>query len=191
MGFLKNLFGGKPDPSNDWDGHMKDIERRLKMAEERQRNPDKAMKQFLESLPACNRYVVIASSKYNQPEYIGDVISRASDLLPWLREKGWDSYVSKGMSIWLETANLESRKLTPLSSSPEAIDFFSREVTDLLQLGKAFVHCPECDAPQSELSTHELNKEKDGNTTSWIEERYCTKGHLVFRKNCEIHFNYQ
>ena len=176
MGFIENFFGKKdiPDiPEYDF---------------------DKAVRDFLLTLPRCSKNLIIVSPDHGETDYTCKVVVDARSLLPWAEheaESVTSSFIEEqvariSLPIWL-------RDYDEADTSYSEIHYYMYKVlrpyvSNFISENMAKVYCLECSSFVSDIKM-EKKDEKGTQPWAWTDIWSCPKGHRLYHEKHELHIN--
>jgi len=162
-----------------------------------QQRMDREVQVFLETLPPCHQFVLVASPELGEGEYSCGVVLSAHELLAWYRKEAemttiysWDAKVRRrAMPLWLGQARANDGQVTDLPRS--AFRDVRGFIADWVEAGQAHVWCYHCESWVDEVIMSKTDESHLGRLgSSWTELWYCTEGHKMHESRQEIRWIY-
>lgn len=156
---------------------------------------EKAVGKYLLEMPRCTARVVVASPRYDNTHYFGEIIVDAEGMLPWAEHHAtavWSSCHNEhaarlALPIWLRGADKADR--TPTYPPEPFIAVMGPYTLDFIQKGIAEAICLECGGIPCDLSRARSNERNAGRSWCWWTDDWrCEHGHLIYHEDHEMHF---
>jgi hypothetical protein len=147
----------------------------------------------MQALPVCSRYVAIINKRFNDNDYECDVILESSKLFPWAQNHsknclsgGYEQVARLALPYFLAAADVSDGRITYLSPSFSSVvkDYVQNFIND----GIGQFHCHICQE-NTKVKIEQLDEINTSFFYKWTEVWTCEKGHIVHKKNHEMHVN--
>ena len=165
----------------------------LSKSHRQQQQMDQAVQAYLDTLPICHQFVLVADPDLSEGEYFCGVILPASDLLAWYCEEPEQTTIysrrakvrRRAMALWLEQAHTNDGEVTDLPRN--AFHDVRGYIADWVEAGQAHAWCYHCESWIDEVAmskTDELHLGKLG--SSWTDLWFCSQGHKMHEARQEV-----
>lgn len=157
-------------------------------------NHAEQVQKYVDALPPCAQYVVIASPKYGDEHYKCDVTVHVERLLAWAAEHAqnvfsgddYNQAAREALPIWLSRAD-KQRKAASFMSAPLA-NVVRDYVSNFIDKADTHVFCPECRGYEQNIRKADFDHKANGNWRSWTSEWHCQNNHLLYRQHHKIRY---
>jgi hypothetical protein len=148
---------------------------------------------YLNALPTCHQFVLIAAPEYGDGEYDCGITVPAIKLLGLYREEikrttifAWDSKVRRrALPLWLEQASTNDGEVTSLPR--DAFPDIRGSIPDWVKADKAPVWCYSCENWVTGIAMTTEDESQIGNLIFvWTDLWYCSSGHKLHEATQEI-----
>lgn len=155
---------------------------------------EKAVGKYLLEMPRCTARVVVASPRYDDKHYYGEIIVDAEGLLPWSEHHATAAWSSRrdeqaarqALPIWLRGADRSDR--TPTYPPEPFIAVLEPYTLDFIQKGIAEIICLECGGIPCDVTRNKSNERSAGRSWHWWTDDWrCEQGHLIYHEDHEMH----
>lgn len=148
---------------------------------------------YLMTLPRCTRNVVVASPRYQDSHYRGEVWADAAQILPWLEHHAKNVWSVGGeeqaarltLPLWLRGADLDNPQPTYLP--PYFVQVLDHYVLDLVHRGWVSFWCTDCLEHHQYICIDERDYQRTGGLSFWTSEWRCAQGHQLYHQEHELH----
>jgi len=157
---------------------------------DRHRRLQRAIEDYLDALPQCHGWVLLASRADAEQGFHCDVTVRTRDLLAWSNQRAdqcivqsfGSEVVSKALPRWLGQASFDDRTVSLLP--PGGFCEIAGEINAWASQGLARVYCPQCRKAFSQIAAAEENVGEAGNALRWWTDVWtCPAGHVLREKD--------
>jgi len=158
--------------------------------EDRHRRLQRAIEDYLDALPQCYGWVLLASRADKEEGFHCDVTIRTRDLLAWSKPRIDQCVVQdfngevvrKALPRWLEQASFDERCVSLLP--PGGFHEIASEITTWVSQGLARVYCPQCGEVVTDIGVAEENVREAGSALRWWTDVWtCPEGHVLREKD--------
>ncbi|WP_207064003.1 hypothetical protein [Motiliproteus sp. SC1-56] len=131
---------------------------------------------YLLTLPRCTRHVVVASPRYKDSHYRGEVWADAAQILPWVEKHANNVWSVCGetqaarltLPLWLRGADLDNPQPSYLPSF--FVKVLEDYVLDLVHHGWVTFWCPECAVHHRYICLDRRDQKSIGDWRFWTSE---------------------
>jgi len=158
--------------------------------EECHRRITQAIEDYVDALPQCHGWILLASRADKEDGFYCDVTIRTRDFLSWARQNADEhviqnfqaEVVRKALPVWLSRASFDERTVSLLP--PGAFREIAEDIDDWVTQGRARVFCSQCQAVPTEIDVTKENYHRAGNAYSWWTDVWtCENGHVLRKKD--------
>ena len=158
-----------------------------------QQQMSQGIQAYLDTLPMCHQFVLVAAPDFGEGEYFCGVTLPASDLLAWYRKEAehttiyfWDANVRRrAMPVWLEHAHTNDGEVTdpPRNAFRDVRGY----IADWVEVGQAHAWCYHCESWVDEVAMSKTDESHFGNlSSSWTDLWFCNQGHKMHEARQEV-----
>lgn len=161
--------------------------------ENRQRRIDEAVEYYVDALPQCHGWILLASRADKEEGFHCDVTISARNFLSWARQNADECIVQnfraevvrKALPVWLSQASFDEEAVSLLP--PSAFREVAEDIDAWVTQGVVSVFCPQCQAAVTEIDVTKENYRQAGNAFSWWTDVWtCGRGHVLRKQNQHI-----